>query len=234
VPSRQSQKTGRVDDVPPDSRRRDDELLGAAATADRDALIELIAVFTHDLNNPLQTVLVLSELALDETMQGTEGRARAEQCLTAADRLRVLAQAMSGLFRGRPLRAEALWERLRTLLGRRFERHGIAIELAACDPPGAILPALCERIVFTVALGAIGAAAASGRRHHALELACTPTSERISLNARLFYLDADGSRVPLAFCDTHLERVAALLRLDAMAVHRFDGDALQIELAAGE
>lgn len=212
----------------------DDELLGAAATADRDALIELIAVFTHDLNNPLQTVLVLSELALDETMPGTEGRARAEQCLTAADRLRVLAQAMSGLFRGRPLRADSLWERVRTLLGRRFERHGIAAELVACDPPDAMLPALCERIVFTVALGAIGAASASGRRHHALEIACTPASERISLQARLFGLEADGSRIPLAFCDTHLERLAALLRLDPRAAQRVDGAAVYIDLAASE
>ncbi|HET6585918.1 MAG TPA: hypothetical protein VFG69_20820 [Nannocystaceae bacterium] len=231
-----------VDDVPPDSSPRsrpdpsgrEDELLGAAAVADRDALIELLAVFTHDLNNPLQTVLVLSELALDETMSGTEGRARAEQCLTAADRLRVLAQAMSGLFRGRPLRAEALWERVRTLLGRRFERHGITAEITGCEPRDAMLPALCERVVFTVALGAIGAATTSGSRHHALEIACAPTSERISLQARLFTVDPAGARTPLAFGDAHLERLAALLRLDARASHRIDGAALHIDLAVGE
>ncbi len=221
-----------VDDVPSDSQRRDD-VLGAAATADRDALIELIAVFTHDLNNPLQTVLVLSELALDETIPGTEGRARAEQCLTAADRLRVLAQAMSGLFRGRPLRADALWERLRTLLGRRFERHGITPTLVAHEPRDALLPALCERIVFTLALGAIGAAASSARRQHALELSCTP-GERIVIDGAFFAVEPDGTRIALTFSEAHQERLAALLRLDPRAEHRFDGAAVHIELGVGE
>jgi signal transduction histidine kinase len=221
-----------MDDVPSDSQRPND-VLGAAA-ADRDSLIELISVFTHDLNNPLQTVLVLSELALDETMPGTEGRTRAEQCLQAADRLRVLAQAMSGLFRGRPLRAEALWDRLRTMLGRRFERHGIALELTTGDPRDALLPALCERIVFTMALAAIGAAGTSTRRHHVLELACKPAIDRIVLEAALFGLETDRSRVPLDFSAPHLERLAALLRLDLRSEHRYDGAAVHIELALGE
>jgi len=219
--------------VASDSQRPND-VLGAAATADRDALIELIAVFTHDLNNPLQTVLVLSELALDETMPGTEGRTRAEQCLQAADRLRLLAQAMSALFRGRPLRAEALWDRVRTLLGRRFERHGITTELTTDEPRDALLPALCERLVFTLALAAIGAAATSGRRHHVLELACKPASDRIGLEAALFTVEADGSRAPLEFSAPHLERVSALLLLDPRSQHRYDGAAVRIELALGE
>jgi hypothetical protein len=221
-----------VDDVPSDSQRRDD-VLSAAASADRDALIELIAVFTHDLNNPLQTVLVLSELALDETMPGTEGRARAEQCLTAADRLRVLAQAMSGLFRGRPLRSDALWERLRTLLGRRFERHGIVPTLVAEEPRDALLPALCERIVFTLALGAIGAAGTSGRRQHALEMSCSP-GERIVIRGSFFGIEPDGTRVPLEFSEAHQERLAALLRLDPRSEHRFDDATVRIELGVGE
>ena len=222
-----------VDDVTSDSQRSDD-VLGAAATADRDALIELISVFTHDLNNPLQTVLVLSELALDETMPGTEGRTRAEQCLQAADRLRVLAQAMSGLFRGRPLRADALWERLRTLLCRRFERHGITAELTTGEPRDALLPALCERLVFTLALAAIGGAATSGKRHHVLELACNPASDRIALDAALFSVEPDGTRAPLEFSPPHLERLTALLRLDPRSQHRYEGAAVRIELALGE
>jgi hypothetical protein len=205
-----------------------------AATADRDALLELIAVFTHDVNNPLQTVLVLSELALDETMPGTEGRTRAEQCLTAADRLRVLAQAMSGLFRGRPLRAEALWDRLRTLLGRRFERHGITASLLECEPAEAMVPALCERLVFTLALGAIGAAATSGRRHHALELSCKTGGERIALEAAFFAVEADGSRVPLEFAATHRERLTALLRLDPRAEECEAGPRVRVEIAQVE
>lgn len=220
-----------VDDVPSDSQR--DDSVGAAATADRDALIELIAVFTHDLNNPLQTVLVLSELALDETIPGTEGRARAEQCLTAADRLRVLAQAMSGLFRGRPLRSDALWERLRTLLGRRFERHGITPVLVANEPRDAMLPSLCERIVFTMALGAIAAAGTSGRRQHVLELSCSP-GERIVIDGAFFGIEPDGSRVALELTDAHQERLAALLRLDPRSELRFDGAAVRIELGVGE
>jgi signal transduction histidine kinase len=222
-----------VSDVPSESQRPDD-VLGAAATADRDALIELISVFTHDLNNPLQTVLVLSELALDETMPGTEGRTRAEQCLQAADRLRLLAQAMSGLFRGRPLRAEALWDRVRTLLGRRFERHCITAELTTGEPRDALLPALCERLVFTLALAAIGAAATSGRRNHVLELACNPASDGVALSAALFAVEPDGSHAPLEFSGPHLERLAALLRLDPRSEYREDGAALHIELALGE
>jgi signal transduction histidine kinase len=222
-----------IEDVASDSQRPDD-VLGAAASADRDALIELIAVFTHDLNNPLQTVLVLSELALDETIPDTEGRTRAEQCLQAAERLRVLALAMSGLFRGRPLRAEALWDRVRTLLGRRFERHGITAELTTGEPRDAQLPALCERLVFTFALAAIGAAATSGRRHHVLELSCSPASDRIALDAVLFGIEADGTRAPLEFSAPHLERLAALLRLDPRSQHRYEGAAVHIELALGE
>jgi len=224
-----------VDDALPGSPLRGDDAVGAAATADRDALIELISVFAHDLNNPLQTVLVLSELALDETMAGTEGRARAEQCLAAADRLRTLAQAMSGLFRGRPLRGEALWDRFRTLLGRRFERHGIVAELEPCEPREAMLPGLCERLVFTLGLGAIAAAAASGRRHHVLSLACKAMGDRVSLEARLFGLDpASGARVELPFAATHLERAAALLRLDPTSQHRFDESVVRVEIAAGD
>ncbi|MBC8071891.1 MAG: hypothetical protein IAG13_26425, partial [Deltaproteobacteria bacterium] len=144
---------------PREGHAQGDESMRAAGQ--RDVLLELLSVLAHDLNNPLQTLLVLSELALDESPAGTEPHDRALQCLAAADRLKVLTQAMGATLRGRPLDAAQLWTRTAVMLGRRLERYGVTVVLD--------LAALAEAVAMT-------AIAADSSAHSASAASPTPSS----------------------------------------------------------
>lgn len=177
------------------------------ASGQRDVLLELLSVLAHDLNNPLQTLLVLSELALDEHAPGTEPHDRALQCLAAADRLKVLTQAMGATLRGRPLDASALWARTAVMLGRRLERYGVAatLELAALDGIG--LGAEAEWALLSGALAVIATAAASNRRRHELVLVGMHEHGVASVDVSITAVETDGNRTPLPFVPTALERL---------------------------
>jgi signal transduction histidine kinase len=95
------------------------------AVAARDTLVELLSIVTHDLNNPLQSLIVLLELSVDDAPAGSETRTRAEQCQQAAERIKTLTAALAGLLRGRREDGPRVWARAEALLGRRFERVGI-------------------------------------------------------------------------------------------------------------
>src|SRR5690606_28468532 len=69
------------------------------AEAQREVLLEAMEIFTHDLSNPLQSLIVLTELALDDTPEGTEEYDRCRQSLEAAERMRTLVQGLAGLTR---------------------------------------------------------------------------------------------------------------------------------------
>lgn len=99
----------------------------ARAQAQRDALSELIAIATHDINNPLQSLVVLLELSIDDALPGSDAQARLQQCLVAADRIRVLSSALGGLVRARPLDGPGAWTRVHGLLVRRFDRFAITV-----------------------------------------------------------------------------------------------------------
>jgi signal transduction histidine kinase len=186
----------------------DESMRGAGQ---RDVLLELLSVLAHDLNNPLQTLLVLSELALDESPAGTEPHDRALQCLAAADRLKVLTQAMGATLRGRPLDAAQLWARTAVMLGRRLERYGVAavLDLAALDGIG--LAADAEWALLSAAMAVIATAAASARRRHELSITGKREHGIASVVLALTGFEPDGTRTPLPFVPSALARLCDIV-----------------------
>ena len=79
--------------------------MGDEATGSRDRprleiLHEALEIFAHDLSNPLQSLIVLTELALDDATPGSEDEMRCRQSLEAAERMRTLVSGLAGLTRG--------------------------------------------------------------------------------------------------------------------------------------
>lgn len=187
-------------------------MTAARAVAERDTLLELIAIATHDINNPLQSLVVLLELALDEAHPESDAYVRAQQCLMAGERIRALSSALAGLGRSRPQDAAAAWGRVHGLLSRRFDRFGIHVgaDLSRLDrrpfPVELELPLLgaCMLVIATAAAGARGVRMA---------LSGEPDPLRLSL--------AVEAAEPLAW------EPVALARLGALA-----NDTVRIEIAA--
>lgn len=103
-------------------------------------MVEVLGILCHDLNNPLQSLVVLLELGVDEAPEGTDTRARAEQCQAAAERIRVLTAALTGLLRELPEDGPRVWSRVEALLRRRFERSSIALSVEIRALMGLPLP----------------------------------------------------------------------------------------------
>lgn len=114
----------------------------AAGKAQLEVLYELLEIFTHDLSNPLQSLIVLSELALDDAPEGSDDAERCQQTLEAAERMRTLVQGLGGIARRSdgPRNTRAAVDRVCEALSRRWDRHSIslsidlgAIESTACS-----------------------------------------------------------------------------------------------------
>lgn len=175
----------------------------AQAAAERDTLLELLAVFTHDLSNPLQSITVLCELGMD----GVGGDDSPAQCLQAAERMRTLIHGLSGFTRGLGRESDIgrVGERLRALLSRRFERHRLHTTYAVDGVASASTPAPLEFALLAVSLGIISSASEVNSRG------------RFTLEGR-----ADGAETlliarcqtddgqPLAPTDLHLARARAI------------------------
>lgn len=133
--------------------------------AERNALLELAAILTHDLSNPLQSITVLCELGLDEE-ELSEARLRTEQCLEAAERMRTLVHCYAGLVRnaGSTGPATKTLERLLPLLHRRFERHRITVSTSINED--FIAPEPFEFAVLVVLLGILRSASAGSSAYH--------------------------------------------------------------------
>jgi len=145
-----------------------------------------LSIVTHDLNNPLQSLVVLLELSIDDAPAGSEARMRAEQCQLAAERIRSLSAALAGLLRGRREDGPRIWARAEALLARRFERVGVVTRvdvsrLADIALPSDFFLALCGSCLLLLATGAnaalrsfdvgvLGGVDESGRAHLDLTL----------------------------------------------------------------
>lgn len=146
--------------APGDSGVPDAAAQGAAAA--RDTLVELLSIVTHDLNNPLQSLIVLLELCLDDAPVGSDVRTRIEQCQVAGERIKTLTAALGGLLRGRREDGPGVWTRIQALLGRRFERTGVAIRsvdvsaLADVALPSGFFFALCAACLVVLGTAAKG------------------------------------------------------------------------------
>ena len=58
-------------------------------SATLEILLEALEIFAHDLSNPLQSLIVLTELALDDAAPNSEDELRCRQTLEAAERMRI-------------------------------------------------------------------------------------------------------------------------------------------------
>ncbi|HWB79253.1 MAG TPA: histidine kinase dimerization/phospho-acceptor domain-containing protein [Nannocystaceae bacterium] len=198
------------------------------ATAQRDALLELMSVLAHDLNNPLQTLLVLSELALDESPAGSEAHDRAKQCLAAADRLKVLTQAMGASLRGRPQDIQQVWGRVQTMLGRRLERYGVTVSTQLAALGTTPFGGDAEWAVLMAVLAVIATASTSSVRRHELAIVGALVGEHAQLELGLTAIDAEGVRRPLAF---QAQAVARLCDVVPGATSDRDAERVVVPLA---
>jgi hypothetical protein len=192
-----------------------DAATALGAIAARETLIELLSVATHDLNNPLQSLIVLLELSVDDAAPGSEARARAEQCQIAAERIRALTAALAGLLRGRREDGPRIWDRAQALLGRRFERLGVTTRvdlsrLADIAMPSTFFFGLCAACLVVLATAAGGAL-----RGH--ELAIEGSSQTadgtgtVSMDLSIAPVDASAAPSPSEWDPIALQRLVAIV-----------------------
>lgn len=160
-----------------------DASVSARAQAQRDALSELIAIATHDINNPLQSLVVLLELSIDDVMPGSDAQGRLQQCLVAADRIRVLSSALGGLVRARPQDGPGVWARVNGLLARRFERFAVTVAADFSALAKQVFPPALEFSLLSACLVVI-ATATSDSFPRRLEIEAAADPPRASLRLR--------------------------------------------------
>lgn len=180
------------------------------AIAERDALLELIAIFTHDLSNPLQSITVLCELGLDDAPEGSDDQLRAQQCLEAAQRMRALLQGLSGLSRyhdgAYPL--SDLVDRAIRVLVRRFDRHNTEVDVDLGSAAPRRIPAAFEFALLTICLGFLSAAAEASALRNSLSIrAVDITDAHCRLQIRSIASDNDNHTEPLELPPSYVARV---------------------------
>ena len=172
-------------------------------------MLEVVAIFAHDLSNPLQSITVLCELGIDDAVPGSDDQQRAQQCLEAADRMRGLIHSFAGLLRSTsaatPVRAVV--DRVTTLFERRFERHRIttrvnveAIGDARCAPG-------LEFVMLNLLLGAVATAADCGEPGYAIEIAGSSGEDRHCIALTMTAADE-----PIVLSDVHVARAQHVIK----------------------
>lgn len=194
---------------------------GSAHRAEAEALRELLGVAAHDLSNPLQSLSVLLELALDELEPSSPIADKLESSLTAAEQLRGLIRGLAEFSRGEPgaMSRRTVGRVINACLGvceRRFERQRIALHrdtdavegLAPADPrlKGALLNLL---------LGCIQAAGRSGMSQHALSI----TAGGSNAAGRLFVTLHGEAGEPLALDDRYVVRAELACAGNSVGLH---------------
>lgn len=184
------------------------------AVAERDALLELIAIFTHDLSNPLQSITVLCELGLDDAPEGSDDQLRAQQCLEAAQRMRALLQGLGGLSRhteGNYALGELVDRAVRVLV-RRFDRHNTAIDVDLGPAAGLRIATGFEFVLLTICLGFLTAAAEASALRNALTLrVVTAAPDRCCLRICSLASDNDRHTEPLELPPAYVERASDIV-----------------------
>lgn len=130
------------------------------ATAQRDALLDLLGVLAHDLSNPLQSVTVLCELGVDDSPPGSDEQTRFRQCLEASDRMRGLIHGFGALSRrgGSRTTLHSVVGHVETLLARRFERHRMKFSAGLEQHGDQFVPTDFALAVLAVLMGVIAGA----------------------------------------------------------------------------
>ncbi|MCA9709017.1 MAG: HAMP domain-containing histidine kinase [Myxococcales bacterium] len=205
------------------------------AEAQRDILLEVLEIFTHDLSNPLQSLIVLSELALDDTPEGSEDYDRVRQSLEAAERMRTLVQGLAGLTRSidGPRNAKTVVDRIVSVLSRRWERHQmrVSVDLGAIEHTPT--PAVLQTVMLNLGLAAV--AAAGDRNHPRYELSVQGASREgplgCALEVTLVGHDAGGTAAPVPLARHQMERIERLLDGNRAVRLREDEGVATIEFA---
>lgn len=207
---------------------------GQRLKAERDALLELIAIFTHDLSNPLQSLTVLCELGIDEAPPGSDDRLRNEQCLEAATRMRSLIHGLAGITRrgdGGPS-VQTTVERVWSLLGRRFDRSRMTADRNTTAIDRLILPEGFDFALINLLLAAIGSISDAGRGpHHMIFEGKALEGQRARLGVRV---TSAGEPRALKSDGTHCQRIRAYLNTVPEARLIEDEGGLYIEFDALE
>jgi nitrogen-specific signal transduction histidine kinase len=187
------------------------------AAAEGDGLRELLAMLTHDLSNPLQSLTVLCELAMAEAETDAE-QERASQCLEATRRMNAIVLAISKVVRrDGPGDVRGVLDRLLVLFARRIDRHDvdIVVETSAIDD---VIPSLAiEQAILNLLLAAI-ARFTEERSRCGFSLSLrgsrpSPSSHptRCELVLALDVVEGDGSRRRLALSPEHCARIEDLI-----------------------
>lgn len=185
----------------------------ARAAAERDALLEVLAIFSHDLSNPLQSITVLCELAVDEPGAREEDQVRAQQCLDAAERMRDLVHNLAALTRGitQTQTVGSACDRVISLLSRRFERHRIEIDAELGAVAKVVAPLPFELAFLTLCLGVIATSADCSLSHAILKVV-SPARNQLAFEMT----DADGA--PAELLQGYVQRVCSILESTGVAV----------------
>lgn len=129
-----------------------------------EVIFEVLDVFAHDLSNPLQSLIVLTELALEDALRGSEDELRCNQTLEAAERMRTLVTGLAGLTRGTegPRQLRTAVDRFAEILSRRWERHRIELEIDLGAAEHMASPPELDTALLSLGLGAVAAAGEIG------------------------------------------------------------------------
>ena len=195
-----------------------------ADAARLEILLETLEIFAHDLSNPLQSVIVLTELALDDAAPGTEEHLRCRQTLEAAERMRTLVLGLGGLTRGvqGPYSTRSSVERFAAVLSRRWDRHRITLDVELGEVDRAHSPPLLDAALLELGLAAIAAVGERSGAHvlsvRGLAAPAGDADGRCALEVSLVEPRADGTTEAVTLSEPHLVRLDRLLSGPAIRV----------------
>ena len=183
------------------------------AEAQRDVLLEVLEIFTHDLSNPLQSLIVLSELALDDTPEGSEEYDRVRQSLEAAERMRTLVQGLAGLTRSidGPRNAKTVVDRIESVLSRRWERHQIRVSIDMGVIERTPTPAVLQTVLLNIGLATVAVAGDRNHPRYELSIQGVDRGDNCALEITLVGHNAGGAAAPVQLARPQMERVIRLL-----------------------
>jgi len=206
------------------------------AEAKHEVLLEALGIFAHDLSNPLQSLIVLTEVALDDAIPGSDDHERNRQSLEAVDRMKILVQGLAGLTRSidGPRNVAAVVERLGSVLSRRWERARVQLSVDLGLIERTPTPLILETAMLSLGLGVVTAAQENNHPRYDLSLRGItlegPRSCAIELT--LTGHNAGGSGVPVALSASHLERTERLFEGDSAIVVRSEAEAVLVEFSS--
>ncbi len=205
-----------------------------------DTLRESIALFAHDLSNPLQSMMVLIELAMDDIPPGAP-RDRLELALGASTKMRDMLQSFARVCRvgsDGEVRAAAVGPALQRcvqVLQRRCERLNLAIRCHDEPVADALLPApQIELAILGIFLSALSVLGRTEHRGGEVNVVGSVPAKLGGRTARLEFGIAgirgqDTTMSTLAFDAARIDRAEALLTGSGARLVRHPNASVRLE-----